>query len=370
MPPVPTPAENALLDRFSKAILSARALPTNLLTQAQKLKLYALFQQASKGPPPGEAPEGQLAELDRAKWEAWHDVRGLTNHQAMESYSQIIENLEELVRETLPSPVPQPQWGESGGTATGSADDAGYAEEDGDEDDDDAGDDDDDEEGGGEEYDEEDEEFLAYRLVSEEREPPVTATVWSTAAISVGAGTKLDVPLSYERPSRCTYSFSIVSGSGPVGFKINTLPPREVPLLDLYQSAAEGTLEVEGPAVLMATLDNTAAVMSAVELRCRVDLHPLAELEAHAKYEERQNLRRQLDERIAAVSSLGAKAATQRAAVGATEKRLAELRRAYEATEIELGGLDSSLRASEEEQRSCRRQITQLKQALVKTLEK
>ena len=95
MPPVPTPAENALLDRFSKAILSARALPTNLLTQAQKLKLYALFQQASKGPPPGEAPEGQLAELDRAKWEAWHDVRGLTNHQAMESYSQIIENLEE-----------------------------------------------------------------------------------------------------------------------------------------------------------------------------------------------------------------------------------------------------------------------------------
>ena len=39
------------VDRFSRAILSARALPPNLLTQAQKLKLYALYQQASKGAP-------------------------------------------------------------------------------------------------------------------------------------------------------------------------------------------------------------------------------------------------------------------------------------------------------------------------------
>jgi len=370
-------ASNALIQRFSKAILSARALPPNLLTQAQKLKLYALFQQASKGPPPADQPADAAAELDRAKWEAWHDVRGLSNAQAMESYSQIIENLEELVREAMPSPVPKPQWDSGGqplsgarescGTRATAGDETGYDYDDecdeGDDDEDDAEDaieeveDDDDD-------DDDDDDQLAMRLVSEESEPLVTATVWSTAAISVGAGTKLDVPLSLENASRCTYAFSIVAGSGPVGFRINTVPPREMPLVDLYQSAAEGALEVEGPAVLMATLDNTSAVVSSVDLKCRVCLEPLVQLAGRAQFAERQQIRQQLQERMGAIDGLADAAATHRSAARQVEGRLAELKRTVASTEQELKGLVNTLHAAEGEQRACRQEIRQLKQAL------
>ncbi len=360
-----------MVERFSKALLVARNLSVsapNLLTEAQKLKLYALCQQASKGPPSSEPPSDNLPELDRAKWEAWHDVRGISNQQAMESYSQIIENLEALVRESMPSPVPQPQWEDGRGEPVRrtAADDAVYDDEEEDEDEDgEEGDDyydEDDEDEPDEEEDEEDE--LALRLVAQEVPPKVTATVWSTRSTSVGAGDMLDVPLSFDATSRCTYSFSIVAGSGPVGFRINTVPPQPAPLLDLYESSAEGTLEVLGPAVLMATLDNTAAMMSSVELQCRVCLEPIAELAEEARYKERQATHERLVERTAAVGDLAEAARTQREAVDDAAGRLDELRRAVSSTRAELHELVSALRSAKEQQRVCKGEIRTLKRTL------
>ena len=81
--------------RFRSAIMAARSLPPNLLSQAQKLKLYALFQQ-SQSPAP-EEPPSTASELQQAKWEAWRDVRSLSKVKAMDSYSDIIEGLVSMV---------------------------------------------------------------------------------------------------------------------------------------------------------------------------------------------------------------------------------------------------------------------------------
>ena len=363
-------ANPALVERFSKAIMAARNLSErapNLLTQPQKLKLYALFQQASKGPPPSEPPPpGTVNDLDHAKWEAWRDVRAISNQQAMESYSQIIENLEELVRASLPSPVPPPQFSGPGrhlGMHAAAGDD-GY-EEDEDEDDGEEGDEYYDDEEDEDEDDEDDEdEALALRLVAQEVAPQVTATVWSTAAIGVGAGDKLDVPLVFDATSRCTYSFSIVSGSGPVGFRINTVPPQPAPLLSLYESTAEGTLEVLGPALLMVTLDNSAATFNSVELRCRVCLEPIAALAEESRYKMRKAMYEKVLERAAAADGLAKAARMQREAVDKAATRLEELRRAVSSARSELTGLVSTLRAQKMELALGKRELQTLKRTL------
>ena len=362
-------ANPALVERFSKAIMAARNLSErapNLLTQPQKLKLYALFQQASKGPPPSEPPPGTVNDLDHAKWEAWRDVRAISNQQAMESYSQIIENLEELVRASLPSPVPPPQFSGPGrhlGMHAAAGDD-GY-EEDEDEDDGEEGDEYYDDEEDEDEDDEDDEdEALALRLVAQEVAPQVMATVWSTAAIGVGAGDKLDVPLVFDATSRCTYSFSIVSGSGPVGFRINTVPPQPAPLLSLYESTSEGTLEVLGPALLMVTLDNSAATFNSVELRCRVCLEPIAALAEESHYKMRKAMYEKVLERAAAADGLAKAARMQREAVDKAATRLEELRRAVSSARSELTGLVSTLRAQKMELALGKREL----QTLTRTL--
>ena len=77
--------------RFRQAILAARSLHPDLLSQPQKLKLYALFRQ-SQGPAPDEPPE-QANALAQAKWEAWRDVKSLSAAKAMDAYAEIIEGL-------------------------------------------------------------------------------------------------------------------------------------------------------------------------------------------------------------------------------------------------------------------------------------
>ena len=47
--------------RFEAATAAARNLPGDLLSQAQKLKLYALYKQIEQGPAPAAAPAGLSA---------------------------------------------------------------------------------------------------------------------------------------------------------------------------------------------------------------------------------------------------------------------------------------------------------------------
>ena len=196
----------------------------------------------------------------------------------------------------------------------------------------------------------------------------MTATVWSTASISVSAGAKLDMPMSLEKPSRCTYSFSIVSGSGPIGFRLSLSTAADRPLLDLRESDAEGSVQIVGPAILLATLDNSAAVMSAVELRCRVCIEPQAELDAQSAFRARANLRTELGAQLAAAEQLAKTARARRTKVHEVEARINELRGALCHAEGELQTAVGSMHAIEDQQLEASRRLGQLQTALRKQL--
>ena len=262
--------------RFAQAILAARSLHPDLLSQSQKLRLYALFRQ-SREPAPDEATFTQqnpdANELAQAKWEAWYAVRSLSAADAMDAYSDIIEGLVAMMAEfddgapdtasTAAPPPRQPMNGSPPKRRT-NTDDEG-----------DAGDEED------------------------EGPPHVEKTSWSTTGMSVAPGATFDVPLLYSAPCRCSYSFSIASGTGPIAFKASGPVPGSAPLLSEYKSDAEGSFEVslppsssgKGGSVLMITLDNTASSFSTVEVKCQVTLEPLAELKLLEQYQARIALR-------------------------------------------------------------------------------
>ena len=61
------------LARFQNAIMNARQLPPDLLTNSQKLKLYALYKQTEQPAP--EDPPPRVNPLARAKVAAAHTHR-------------------------------------------------------------------------------------------------------------------------------------------------------------------------------------------------------------------------------------------------------------------------------------------------------
>jgi acyl-CoA-binding protein len=56
----------------------------------QKLKLYAFYKQVTEGDVVGECPS-IINMVDRAKWQAWNAIKGMTKEKAMESYIKIFE---------------------------------------------------------------------------------------------------------------------------------------------------------------------------------------------------------------------------------------------------------------------------------------
>ncbi len=395
--------------RFRKAVAGARHLPPDLLTQGQKLKLFALYQQ-SHGPAPAEEPAGANA-LMQAKWEAWRDVRGLSKEQAMESYSQIIEGLVTMLKQdaaqagskrsppaagraaavgdpfvtpapmrpvvppttTVRSPPPKPsppraapavskpsaqqqpppqqaqpqrsprhppqqKPGARPGADSSSADEGLPA-------------------GGG-------------GGAEDERAPKVDRIVWSTEGVDLSAGTTFSVPLMLSCPSRCSYDFAIVSGTGPIGFKL--LPdssmggsPRTpqadapAPLLDVYESAASGSLELSPGAggVLVACLDNSGSMLTTISVRCQVTLEPLDQLERLALYEARAALR---ERRRAAERRIG-EAEEEAAALGGEAVRLREraeqLSTQLEQVRASIDRREEDLRASAKEREALHAEI-------------
>ncbi|WP_148714413.1 acyl-CoA-binding protein [Chitinolyticbacter meiyuanensis] len=57
-----------------------------------KLKLYALFKQASEGDVSGDRPSA-INFVAQAKYDAWAKLKGLTNEQAMQQYVALVEEL-------------------------------------------------------------------------------------------------------------------------------------------------------------------------------------------------------------------------------------------------------------------------------------
>jgi diazepam-binding inhibitor (GABA receptor modulator, acyl-CoA-binding protein) len=58
----------------------------------QKLDFYALFKQATEGPPKG-SPPSRLRVVERAKFMAWKARQSLTKDQAMQEYVNLMTKL-------------------------------------------------------------------------------------------------------------------------------------------------------------------------------------------------------------------------------------------------------------------------------------
>ena len=89
LPPDEPGSPQSLLQRFDGACqrVAASGEP---VSNAQKLKLYALYKQATAPETRSAAAPSRLNVKERAKWEAWHEVRALAPEQAMSTYVGLV----------------------------------------------------------------------------------------------------------------------------------------------------------------------------------------------------------------------------------------------------------------------------------------
>ena len=77
--------------KFEQAVADSKNLPERPDNQTL-LKLYALYKQASTGDVEGKRP-GFSDMVGRAKWDAWSEIKGTSNTDAMKQYVSLIDEL-------------------------------------------------------------------------------------------------------------------------------------------------------------------------------------------------------------------------------------------------------------------------------------
>ena len=80
-----------LADRFAAATERVKGLPERPGND-DMLRLYALYKQGSVGDATGDRP-GMMDFVGRAKYDAWADVAGMSQDDAMEAYVDLVESL-------------------------------------------------------------------------------------------------------------------------------------------------------------------------------------------------------------------------------------------------------------------------------------
>ena len=78
----------ARFELASKQVTELSEAPDNLA----KLKLYALFKQSSVGDATGSRP-GMMDFVNRAKYDAWAELKGRTQDEAKNDYIAFVEEL-------------------------------------------------------------------------------------------------------------------------------------------------------------------------------------------------------------------------------------------------------------------------------------
>ncbi|MES2934409.1 MAG: acyl-CoA-binding protein [Pseudomonadota bacterium] len=79
--------------QFAQAQADSKALPERP-DNMTLLQIYALYKQASAGDVSGERP-GFTDMVGRAKWDAWNELKGTSNQQAMQQYIDLIDGLKD-----------------------------------------------------------------------------------------------------------------------------------------------------------------------------------------------------------------------------------------------------------------------------------
>lgn len=77
--------------RFDQAVAESKQLPAKP-DNMTLLKIYSLFKQATVGDVQGDRP-GMTDFVNRAKWDAWKELKGKSSDEAMQSYIDLIESL-------------------------------------------------------------------------------------------------------------------------------------------------------------------------------------------------------------------------------------------------------------------------------------
>jgi len=77
--------------QFEKAVADSKELPERPDNQTL-LKIYGLFKQASEGDNEGKRP-GFTDMVGRMKFDAWAELKGKSNDEAMQDYVDLIESL-------------------------------------------------------------------------------------------------------------------------------------------------------------------------------------------------------------------------------------------------------------------------------------
>jgi diazepam-binding inhibitor (GABA receptor modulator, acyl-CoA-binding protein) len=81
----------SLQTRFEQAMTDSKNLPERP-DNMTLLKIYALFKQATAGDAEGDRP-GFADMVGRAKYDAWHALKGLSKDDAMQQYVDLITEL-------------------------------------------------------------------------------------------------------------------------------------------------------------------------------------------------------------------------------------------------------------------------------------
>jgi diazepam-binding inhibitor (GABA receptor modulator, acyl-CoA-binding protein) len=81
----------SLKDQFEAAVAASKQLPERP-DNMTLLKLYALYKQGSSGDVEDKRP-GFTDMVGRAKWDAWNELKGTSNDEAMQQYIDLIESL-------------------------------------------------------------------------------------------------------------------------------------------------------------------------------------------------------------------------------------------------------------------------------------
>jgi diazepam-binding inhibitor (GABA receptor modulator, acyl-CoA-binding protein) len=81
----------SLQTRFEQAMADSKNLPERP-DNMTLLKIYALFKQATAGDAEGDRP-GFTDMVGRAKYDAWHALKGLSKDDAMQQYVDLITEL-------------------------------------------------------------------------------------------------------------------------------------------------------------------------------------------------------------------------------------------------------------------------------------
>lgn len=81
-----------LTEKFEKAVKESKELPSKPGNETL-LRLYSLYKQATEGDVNTDPPSNPFDIVNKAKHNAWSELKGKTKENAMEEYVALVETL-------------------------------------------------------------------------------------------------------------------------------------------------------------------------------------------------------------------------------------------------------------------------------------